>query len=164
MLSPGRGCDSIDHVLIQPPPSCKKESQSQCSVHKLPWCPSLPGRLRQSNTVGYSIHGYRSGVDHEIKHQKERSPFSVLAKALLLEWYNFCLWDQHTTVSLHFYARAKELLKTKSFVLCHVRSSNYTPFSGNCWHQLHPTDTKREKIDSTMKWGSKRDTKKTQWG
>lgn len=24
-----------------PPPPCKEDSQSQCSVHKLPWCPSV---------------------------------------------------------------------------------------------------------------------------
>lgn len=52
------------------------DSQSQCSVRVLPWCPSLPGRLRQSNTVGYSMHGHLQGVDHEMKHQKKRPPFS----------------------------------------------------------------------------------------
>lgn len=54
-----------------------RDSQSQCSVHNAPMMP-LSGRLRQSNTVGYSMHGCLSGVEHETheKHQKKRSPFS----------------------------------------------------------------------------------------
>lgn len=75
MAPPGSGCSAqVGRVLIQVP--CKQDSHSQCSVHKLPWCPSLPGRLRQSNTVGYSMHGYLSGAQHEMKHQEKRSPFT----------------------------------------------------------------------------------------
>lgn len=35
----------------------KGGSQSQCSVHKLPSCPS-PWETKAANTVDYSMHGY----------------------------------------------------------------------------------------------------------
>lgn len=36
---------------------CNGGSQSQCSVHKLPSCPS-PWETKAANTVDYSMHGY----------------------------------------------------------------------------------------------------------
>lgn len=70
MLQPRNGSSWVG--MLSP---YTRDSQSQCSVHNAPMMP-FSGRLRQSNTVGYSMHGCLSGVEHEMKHRKKRSPFS----------------------------------------------------------------------------------------
>lgn len=119
VLSPGPSCVVMDHELIKVPPLCKKDSQSQCSVHKLPWCPSLPGILRQSNTVGYSMHGYLSGVEHEMKHQKKRSPF---LKSFGKHWLQTLLRDQYISCFSVFLCTGRKppVRPRVSFFLCQL--------------------------------------------
>lgn len=122
---------------IKVPPPRKDDSQSQCSVHKLPWCPSLPGRLRQSNTVGYSRHGYLGVVDREMKHQRKRSPvsesFKILGNIQYLStsaaesYYISCF----SVFLLRNIYRQKASCQTKSLILCHVPFYKFCPSSGN---------------------------------
>lgn len=140
MAPPGLGCSAqVGRVLIQVP--CKQASHSQCSVHKLPWCPSLPGRLRQSNTVGYSMHGYLSGVQHEMKHQEKRSPFTKSFGNTLSTLIQVLLRDHCFGCFCGFLHAGR-----KPVFICYVLVYTFYPSSGNCCHQGCSTQTRRQKI------------------
>lgn len=55
----GQGLDQMqrDTTTIKCPFVWNGGSLSQCSVHKLPSCPS-PWEIKAANTVVYSMHGY----------------------------------------------------------------------------------------------------------
>lgn len=53
-------------TMSQIPPLCNQDSQSQCSVHRLPQCPSPPVRLKAVKH-SRSQYGSPAGAEYEMK-------------------------------------------------------------------------------------------------